>query len=116
MKILIADDIQTMRTLLKELATKVYPDADFLEAGSGSDALEICTQQNPDILLLDVLMKKESGIDVLKALQGKFEGKIVVISAMGQATIIEEAKSLGATGFIVKPFEEQDVLDILKNI
>jgi two-component system chemotaxis response regulator CheY len=116
MKILLSDDSQFMRQILKDLLEKAYPDATFIEASTGVEALDLCLTEKPDLMILDLIMPEKVGVDVLKEIQGKYDGKVIVVSAMGQEQIIEEAKGLGAADFIVKPFEEKIVLETVARI
>lgn len=114
MKILLADDSQFMRTILKSMLGKVFPDAEFTEVGTGTLAISAWQEQRPDLLLLDLVMPEKGGIDVLKEIGSSKTGAIIVISALGQEKIIEEATSLGANAFIVKPFDEKKVIETVK--
>jgi two-component system, chemotaxis family, chemotaxis protein CheY len=110
MKILIAEDSQFIRGILKDmLLTKNY---EVLEAENGRIALELVKSENPDLLLLDIIMPEVDGMDVLKQLAGKIP--VIVISAVGQEKMIEEAKSLGAKAYVIKPFEEKKVLEAIE--
>ncbi len=115
MKILLTDDSQFMRMVLKGIVEKAYPQAEFLEAGNGVEALSLYKTHAPDLLLLDLVMPEKGGIEVLKELGGK-KGAVIVISAVGQDAIMQEAKGLGADAFILKPFEEENVRETLRKV
>jgi len=93
-KILIADDSAFMRSVLKNiLAKEGYNDT--IEAVDGVDALKKIEEEKADLLLLDIIMPNLDGIGVLKKIPaGKI--KVIVISAVGQEKMMNEAKSLGA--------------------
>jgi two-component system, chemotaxis family, chemotaxis protein CheY len=112
MKILIADDSQFMRGVLKDLLSK--ENFDVIEAENGKIALEKFEQEKPDLVLLDVIMPEVDGIEVLKKI-GK-QAKVIVISAVGQEKMVEESKNLGALDYIVKPFDNNKVLEVIKKI
>jgi two-component system, chemotaxis family, chemotaxis protein CheY len=112
MKILIADDSQFMRTILKDIAESA--DYEVVEAQDGKETLEKLEQEKPDLLLLDVIMPNMDGMEVLKKLGGKT--KVIVISAVGQEKMINEAKELGASDYIVKPFDASKVLETIKRV
>lgn len=114
MKILLADDSQFMRTILKGMLGKLFPDAAFLEVGTGIEAISAWKEQHPDLLLLDLVMPEKGGIDVLKEIGSSNTGAIIVISALGQEKVMDEAVSLGASAFIVKPFDEKKVIETIK--
>jgi len=110
-KILVVDDSALMRKVLRD----IFEEGGFTnvsEAANGQEALEICESNCPDIMFLDIVMPEISGIDVLKKVGDKV--KTVVVSSVGQQSVIEEAKKCGALDFIVKPFEKDHVLDRAK--
>jgi two-component system, chemotaxis family, chemotaxis protein CheY len=115
MKILIADDADFMRGTLKGiLADEGHH---IIEAKDGKEAIEKVNSDKPDLLLLDIIMPEADGLAVLKAVKGKT--KVIVISAVGQDTMVEEAKRLGALDYLTKPIVGDDsikeLLDCVKN-
>ena len=113
-KILIADDSAFMRTVLKNILVKAGY-TEIVEAKDGNDALEKIKLEHPDVILLDIIMPNLDGLEVLKALRFK-QVKIIVISAVGQDKMIQQAKDLGAANFIIKPFEAENVIEAVKDI
>lgn len=110
-KILIVDDAAFMRmTLRNVLAKKGYEVCG--EAETGEEGAEKYKQLKPDLVTLDVVMLGISGIEALKKIK-EFDpdAKILMISAMGQQALIIEAIQAGAKGFVIKPFQEQAVVD-----
>lgn len=93
---------------------------DFEVAGyakDGETAIEIYEQVNPDIVTLDIIMPGIDGIDTAKVMLEKWpDAKIVMMSSLGDDEIIEQAKEIGITHFICKPFEENDLIDVLKEL
>jgi two-component system chemotaxis response regulator CheY len=83
-----------------------------LEAENGVQALELIRAEKPDLVLLDLIMPEKGGVDVLKEV-GNTQ-KILIVSAVGQDSIIKEAMSFGAVGFIVKPFDNTLVVEAVK--
>jgi len=106
MKLLIADDSSFMREILKEIFVK--EDYKIIEAGNGKEALDKIESENPDLVLLDIIMPELDGIQVLE--KAKDGLKVIVISAVGQEKMVEKAKTLGASDYIVKPFDSTEVL------
>lgn len=105
-KIMIVDDSSFMRQVLKDILTAAGF-VRFVEVDSGQECLERFSAEKPDIVLLDIIMPEMNGLEVLKTIGAKT--KVVVISAVGQEKVIEEAKRRGALDYIVKPFDEKDV-------
>lgn len=113
-KILLADDSAFMRNVLKNILQNAGF-TNFVEAENGVQALAKIASEKPDLVLLDLIMPEKGGIDVLKE-AGKIQ-KFLVISAVGQESVIQEAMTLGAKGFIIKPFDNKQVIDeVNKNI
>ena len=116
MRILIVDDSAFMRTILKDLIQQSkWAGSEIVEAGSGDEAIAQCQQQKPDLVLLDIVMPGKNGIDVLKEI-GFTMPSVVIVSSMGQESVIEQAKTLGAKDYIVKPFDAKQVLDSLNKL
>ena len=109
-KILVADDSAFMRRILIDILKERGKFSAFMEAGNVDEALQAYRSEHPDIILLDLIMPGKDGFEVLKELGGKADVRILVISAVGQNQLIEEAQKLGAKGFIIKPFDGKDVI------
>ena len=116
MKILLVDDSTFMRTILKDiLHQSKYKDAEIIEAANGEEAITKYNEANPDLILLDIIMPGKAGMAVLKDI-GTVANAIIIISSIDQPKIIEEAKSLGAKGYIVKPYDANEVIEALNKI
>jgi two-component system, chemotaxis family, chemotaxis protein CheY len=107
-KILLVDDSAFMRSVLKNIL-EADGFKNFVEAEDGDDALKKISSEKPDLILLDIIMPGKGGMDVLKEVGDKV--KIIVISAVGQEKVVSEAKEAGAVGYIVKPFDNNQVLE-----
>ena len=114
-RILIVDDSFYMRTMLKNMLT----DAGYEvvgEAANGQQALEMAAATNPDLITLDVILPDNTGLDVLRGLRQQAPAaKVVMCSAVGQEVIVTEAIENGALAYIVKPFSEERVLEIVRS-
>ncbi|MEJ8802461.1 response regulator [Pontibacter sp. H249] len=112
-RILIVDDSFYMRTMLKNMLT----DAGYEvvgEAPNGQTALELAKETNPDLITLDVILPDNTGLDVLKGIKkDQPDMKVVIVSAVGQEVIVNEALEYGALSYIVKPFSEEKVLEVV---
>lgn len=106
-KILMADDSAFMRNVLKNiLENNGYKN--FIEASDGREALEKIKTEKPDLILLDVIMPNIGGIEVIKEIGKQY--KVIIVSAVGQEKIVKEAEDYGAVGYIIKPFDNNQVL------
>ena len=112
--ILIVDDAAFMRMMIKDILTKNgYNIAG--EAENGLKAVEKYNETKPDLVLMDITMPEMDGISAVKEIK-KLNGgaKVVMVSAMGQQSMVIEAIQAGAADFIVKPFQPDRVLESLK--
>ncbi|MFH1287709.1 MAG: response regulator [bacterium] len=113
-KILIVDDSMFMRKILKDILSDKYQ---IVEAESGSTAKKMIKEEKPDLILLDVIMPEgeEEGISVLKnTIKTMPKAKIIMVTAVGQDSIIEECKKSGAVDYIIKPFDREKVVNTVE--
>lgn len=115
-KILLVDDSYYMRTILRN----ILEDHQFEivgEAASGADAIKQAKETMPDLITLDLILPDNTGLDVLKVIkEDQPETKVVVVSAVGQESVVEQAMKLGAEAYVVKPFIEEKVVEVISNI
>ncbi len=87
------------------------------EATNGIEAVEQFESLQPDLVTMDIVMPKRSGIDAVKGILQQSPGaQVVMCSALGQETLVTEALQAGARDFIVKPFKPDAVLATLAKI
>jgi two-component system, chemotaxis family, chemotaxis protein CheY len=114
-RIMVVDDSFYMRTILKNMLS----DAGFNvvgEAPDGKTAISLAKESNPDLITLDLILPDNTGLDVLKSIkQDNPNIKVVIVSAVGQEAIVKEALDQGAEAYIVKPFAEEKVIEIINN-
>ncbi|WP_276496137.1 response regulator [Pontibacter litorisediminis] len=115
-RILIVDDSFYMRTMLKNMLT----DAGYEivgEAPNGQTALELAKETKPDLITLDVILPDNTGLEVLKGIRAEQpEQRVIIVSAVGQEVIVNEAMENGAKSYIVKPFSEENVLEVVSKV
>lgn len=109
-KVLVADDASFMRLMIRQiLARKGY--TDILEADNGLAAIELCKDNKPELIFLDITMPEMDGLTALaRILEMEPSAKVIMCSAVAQENIVREALSIGAVDFIVKPFRPEDFL------
>lgn len=115
-KILIVDDAKFMRmtlgTILKKENHQIVGEAD-----NGADAISLYKKFVPDVVTMDITMPIMNGIDAIKEiLKIDPTANIVVCSAMGQQKVIVNAIELGAKDFLIKPFDENRVLETINRL
>ncbi|MCT4607549.1 MAG: response regulator [Marinisporobacter sp.] len=115
-KILVVDDAAFMRMSLKMMLKRNGFEV-VGEAENGVEAIQKYKKLQPDLVTMDITMPEMQGLDALKAIKDyDSEAKVVMITAMGQERMIKESIMYGAKSFIVKPFNEKDVVKALANI
>lgn len=112
-KILIIED---EKALLSMISAKLIMDGyDVITAEDGEEGLEKVKDLFPDLVLLDIIMPKRGGFEVLEAMHGDPELRkipVIIISNSGQPVEIDKAKGLGAKDYLVKAeFDPQEVVD-----
>jgi len=115
-KVLIADDASYMREMIKDIIAK-YGYEVVGEAEDGEDAVIKYQALKPDLVTMDIVMQKKSGIDAVKEIvKADPNAKVLMISAMGQQAMVVEAIQAGAKGFAIKPFKPEVLLEEIKRI
>src|SRR5262245_49650965 len=114
-KILLIEDNDVTRRLIEFILT----DAGFkVESAPRSDkAIELAREKHPDLIMMDVMMQPLNGCEVCKALKNDAQTKdipVVLVSAKGQKKEQEEGLEAGATAYLVKPFEPEELLATLQ--
>lgn len=113
-RVLVADDASFMREMIRE----IIEGDDFeviAEAADGIEAVEAFEEHRPDLVTMDIVMPRRSGIESVKEIIGVDPGAhIVMCSALGQEALVMEALKAGACDFIVKPFKPDAVLQTLR--
>ncbi|MCX6079892.1 MAG: response regulator [Chloroflexi bacterium] len=114
-KILIVDDAEFLRVrLTKMLDTDGFQ---VFQAENGLKAVEVYKEIHPDVVLMDVTMPEMDGLTALKTIIG-FDPKarIIMLTALGQESVVLEAVKSGARDFIVKPFEHDRVMKAISKL
>ena len=115
-RVLLADDALFMREMIREI---IEPDGFEVigEATDGIEAIEQFRRLQPDIVTMDIVMPRLSGIDAVeRIIQLDPSAKIIMCSALGQEALVMEALKAGAKDFVVKPFKPEDVLGTLQKV
>lgn len=116
----IVDDNERMVNLLEDIL-KDDKDIEVVgKADNGIDALTIIKEKSPDVVLLDIIMPKLDGLGVMEKVRKSGDLKkipsFIVITAIGQEGITENAFMLGASYYIMKPFDNNMILSRIKQI
>ncbi|NLE24220.1 MAG: response regulator [Clostridiaceae bacterium] len=113
----ITDDAIFMRTLLRKIIEQSEEYEVVGEASNGHEAIDAAKKYQPDILTLDITMPEMDGIQAVKGiLNVSPKTRIIMVSAMGQQSMVIEAIKQGAKDFVVKPFDKSRVYQSIKNV
>lgn len=114
--VLIVDDSRTSRRVLRT----ILEDNGYViagEASNGKEGFEQYKVLKPDIVTMDITMPIMDGISSLQnIINDTPEAKVIMVTAAGQKSKMVDAIKAGATEFIQKPFEPEQILSILGNI
>ena len=112
--ILVCDDAAFMRMMIKDILTKNGYEV-AAEAENGIKAVEKYNETKPDLVMMDITMPEMDGIQALKKIKEvDASANIIMCSAMGQQAMVIESIQSGARDFIVKPFNQDRVLEAVK--
>jgi len=115
-KVLIVDDAMVIRMMLRDILEKNNFEV-VGEAKDGFEAEKLYAELKPDIVTMDISMPQCDGIQAVKLIkQNDPNARVVMISALGQKEQVLEAIKSGAKDFIVKPFEEANVINTISRV
>jgi len=115
-KVLTVDDSKvTLKILRKLLAETEFEVAG--EARQGDDALNLFEELKPDLVILDIVMPDMDGVRILEGIRERDPGALVVmVSSLGTKEKVMECLEKGAKNFLMKPYEREDLLKVLRKV
>lgn len=112
-KILVIDDAASIRTFLRISLQANH--ATFFEATNAQEGLDQCKSHKPDVVVLDLGLPDRDGLDILPELKQAATGvKVVILSVRKEPTVKQQAFSLGASGYVTKPFLMDDLIEVVQ--
>jgi two-component system, chemotaxis family, chemotaxis protein CheY len=115
-KILIVDDAAFMRLCLKQMLENNGFEV-VGEAENGLNGIRKYKELQPDLITMDITMPEMDGIEALTVIkQLNPTAKVIMVSALGQESIVRQAIMCGAKTFIVKPFKQEHVIRTIKQV
>ncbi|KKM84832.1 hypothetical protein LCGC14_1295210 [marine sediment metagenome] len=116
-RILIVDDAQFTRNMLKNIINKIDQVEVIGEASNGVEAISLYKKLSPDLVTMDLVMPEKGGIEATEEiLKINSKALVVVVSALGQEALVLEAAKKGAKDFIQKPFKSEQILEVMDRI
>ena len=120
LNVAIADDNERIVDLLDHIVSSDNELRVVGKAGNGEELYDIIKNKEPDVVLLDIIMPKVDGLTVMERVNQDKEVKkrpaFIVITAVGQEKITEDAFALGANYYILKPFDNDMVINRIKHV
>ena len=109
-RLIVADDAPFIREIVRAIVAKIGGISLVGEAVNGEEAVELALKLKPDVILMDIIMPKKSGIEatkeIIKALP---ETRIIAFSTADQETMVMRALEAGCCSFMEKPFNQEQL-------
>ena len=115
-KVLVVEDKPEMIQILTDyvLGPQGYV---TLTALNGEEGLRMALSEEPDLVLLDLRLPKMSGLQVLQTLrEQQFSAPVIVITAYGSEEVVVRALRLGANDYVAKPFELDEMINVVERV
>lgn len=115
MKIMIVDDAYFVRVKLKGVLSML--DVEVFEAENGEEAVELYKKENPSIIFMDIIMPKKDGITALKEIKSLNKNAMVImLTSEGDQSTLLSALEQGANHYVIKPFDDEKVLELVQSL
>lgn len=115
-RVLVVDDAAFMRMMIKDILLKNGFEIAG-EAANGSESIIKYQETRPDLVTMDITMPEMDGITATREIKKNDpNARIIMVTAMGQQAMVLDAIQAGARDFIVKPFQEERVIDAVKKV
>ncbi len=118
-KIFVVDDSETDRTLIRKFLQSGYSGCEIVELKNGESLIERALKEQPDLILLDIVMPGENGYEVCRKLKRNERTKsipLIFISGRDKKSDIFWGKNQGADEYLTKPFEPSQLLTIVHEL
>lgn len=114
--VLVADDESSVLYSVRRILGDKYS---IIEASNGEEAVRLAQSHKPDIIFMDTMMPEKDGLIALSEIRANDDTKtipVIMLTGLGYELNKKLAQSLGASGYITKPFQAQDILDSVNNL
>ncbi|SHI61935.1 response regulator [Pseudobutyrivibrio xylanivorans] len=114
-KILICDDSVLARKQLVDAVNEIATGAIFVEGKNGAEAVDLYKSEKPDLVFMDIVMPEKDGNTALAEIKDfDPDAVIIIVSSVGTQEQLKKAIKLGAKDFIQKPFEKNQIKEIIE--
>lgn len=113
--VMVVDDAQFMRMRVSKLLSQ--NGYEVVEAEDGVAAVQTYQSENPDAVIMDITMPRKDGLSALREIR-EFDSraKVIMLTALGQQSMVLEAMKAGAKDFLVKPYDPDRVIKTLDKV
>ncbi|MFC7142287.1 chemotaxis protein CheY [Halosimplex aquaticum] len=113
--VLIADDSEFMRNLLREILEEDHNIVGEVE--NGVEAVETYKEHDPDLVMMDIVMPIRDGIEATDEIKtSNPDANVIMCTSVGQEEKMKEAVRAGADGYITKPFQKPSVMEAIEDV
>lgn len=115
-KILLVDDSSTAR-LTSRMIFSSKPNYTLISACDGKEGVDTATREKPDLILMDVVMPRMTGIEACRLLKQQPDTKripVILLTSRGEKDIADEGRAAGCTDFLTKPVDDDKLVALLK--
>ena len=114
--VIVVDDTYFYRKSMKDILKEAGYDV-IAEGADGDEAVELVRTMEPDLVILDVVMPKQSGLEAAKKIRELgLKTKIVMCSSLSHDPMVSEAVEAGASAYLTKPLEDELILEELQKV
>ena len=115
-EVLIVDDHPIVRFGIKTMLMTYDDIRVFGEAGNGKQALSLCAEIQPDVILMDIIMPGLNGVEATRALLERYpQLKIIVLTSFPDQDVVQDTLEAGAVGFLLKDAPKEIVEDAIRS-
>lgn len=111
--VVIAEDEAIVRLDLREILTENGFEV-VGETGRGDEAVELAKRHHPDLVILDIKMPGLDGLSAAREINALASSAVLVLTAFSQRNLIEEARESGVLAYLVKPFQQEELLPAIE--
>lgn len=114
-KIMIVDDSNLIRVVISNFVKKAGSNYEIVTAQTGEEAIEKYQSEKPDLVFMDIKMPGMDGISAMEKIRASDpNAKVVMCTALKEPEQEERAKKAGCVDYIVKPFNKEEIINVLK--
>jgi NarL family two-component system response regulator LiaR len=115
-RVMIVDDHTVVRSGIR-YSLLAYDDLELIgEAGSGKEALELCSQLKPDVILMDMMMPGMDGVATTRALRQRYpQTQVIALTSFQEGTLVQEALQAGAISYLLKDVQMDQLAEAIRS-